>query len=148
MALDRLTHSLDNDLVPRSLVDEAGDEIRSTKKTLKYKSFDCTLFCCKARRKQLKHEGVFLLTSEVFLPFPACFTTKQSTVSRLLYLFHDKESVKFPMHHFVIFKTNFWQMVRHLQLRVLYSHKARICDQTECALFLDFIRNQHISLAT
>ena len=102
-----MTHYVGSDLVPRSLVSEAEDEIRSTEKRLKYKSFDCTLFCCKARRKQLKHEGVFLLTSEVFLPFPAYFTTKQSTVSRLLYLFHDKESVKFPMHHFLIFKTNF-----------------------------------------
>ena len=49
------------------------------------------------------------------------------------------------MHHFVIFKTNFWQVVRHLQLRVLYSHKARICDQTKCALFLDFIERVCLS---
>ena len=38
------------------------------------------------------------LPTYVLLPFPACFSTKQSTVSRLLYLFHDKESGKFPMH--------------------------------------------------
>ena len=50
--------------------------------------------------------GVFF-PSYVLLPFPACFSTKQSTVSRLLYLFHDKESVKFPMHHFLISKETF-----------------------------------------
>ena len=38
-------------------------------------------------------------------------------------------------------------MVRHLA-GYLYSHKAHVCNQTECALYLEIIVNQHISLVT
>ena len=76
----------------------------------------CALFRGKASRKRLEHERsvggnrrhsrVFLPTSWVLLSLPNYFTTEEST-NKLLYLFHDKEFVKFPTHCFLFSKTNY-----------------------------------------
>ena len=60
-------------------------------------------------------------------------------VAKLLYLLHDKESDKISMRCFLIFKTNYWQMAWQLQLRVLYSHKARFVNQPKAELYLNFL---------
>ena len=62
-----------------------------------------------------------------------CFTTQQST-GKASTLFYDKESVKFPTHYILIFKTNcllmsigvsfYFQSERECHQNVLYSHKA------------------------
>ena len=66
----------------------------------------------------------------MLLPLPPkCFETQQGTVKA--FLFYDKESIKFPTHYFLIFITNFY-------LRDLNSHKARIFNQSEYAIYLNF----------
>ena len=59
--------------------------------------------------------------------------------SKLLYLLYDKESDKISTRCFLIFKTNYWHMAWQLQLRVLYSHKARFVNQPKSELYLNFL---------
>ena len=64
---------------------------------------------------------------------------------RLLYYFVISFVIKNPLNsqrisfHYLIFKTNYWQMACQLQGRVLYSHKARLLNQSVCALYLNSI---------
>ena len=45
-----------------------------------------------------------------------------------------------PTHCFLIFQTNFIFKANECVVSiVLYSHKARFCNQSDCALYLDFI---------
>ena len=53
----------------------------------KWRSLDCALFCCEARRKRLENErSVGRNTSWVLYPLPKCFTTEQSTVKASLFV--------------------------------------------------------------
>ena len=63
----------------------------------KQRSLDCALFCCKTRRKWLKHErSVRRNTRRVECSSRFLSALQQNTAqSRLLYLFYNKESVKF-----------------------------------------------------
>ena len=79
----------------------------------KQRSLDCALFCCKTRRKRLKHErSVRRNTRRVECSSRFLSALQQNRAqSRLLYLFYNKESVKFPKQTpkplLSIFKTNF-----------------------------------------
>ena len=78
----------------------------------KYGSLNCVLFCYKARRKRPEYEksvGRNTRLRLVFLPtllkcssrFEFLSALQQNRAqSRLLYLFYNKESVKFPTHYF------------------------------------------------
>ena len=68
---------------------------------------DCTLFCCKARRRRLQRAWSALAVSIKFLS-----ALQQKLVC--FYLSYDRESVKFNTHYFLIFKTNYWQMAWQL----------------------------------
>ena len=60
------------------------------------RSLDCSLFCCKGRRKPLEHlrrrgkhsttSRVSPYTSFVLKPLPTCFTTEQRTVKAYLFV--------------------------------------------------------------
>ena len=51
--------------------------------------------------------------------------------TRHLYLFYDKETVKLSRHE---------DLLSNFQLRVLYSQKARFFNQSESALYLNFVK--------
>ena len=57
-------------------------------------------------------------TSWVLWPVFLSALQKNREQSRFLYLFHDKESVKFPAHYFLFFNTNFismfYNLIKHL----------------------------------
>ena len=64
----------------------------------KQRSLDCALFCCKTRRKWLEHErsvGRNTRRVEYCSRFLGALQQNRA-LSRLLYLFYNKESVKFP----------------------------------------------------
>ena len=68
----------------------------------KQRSLDCALFCCKTRRKRLKNErSVRRNTRRVECSSRFLSALQQNRAqSRLLYLFYNKESVKFLKHYF------------------------------------------------
>ena len=72
----------------------------------KQRSLDCALFCCKTRRKRLKHErSVRRNTRRVECSSRFLSALQQNRAqSRLLYLFYNKESVKFLKHYFQFLK--------------------------------------------
>ena len=55
-----------------------------------------------SRRKQLEYERSIGVNTRR--------SPKELSQGFVIYLFHDKESLKFPTHCFLIFKTNYWQM--------------------------------------
>ena len=64
----------------------------------KQRSLDCALFCCKTRTKWLEHErsvGRNTRRVEYCSRFLSALQQNRA-LSRLLYLFYNKESVKFP----------------------------------------------------
>ena len=67
----------------------------------KQRSLDCALFCCKTRRKRLKHErSVRRNTRRVECSSRFLSALQQNRAqSRLLYLFYSKEFVKFPKNY-------------------------------------------------
>ena len=75
----------------------------------KKRSIDCALFCCKAHRKWLERKRSVGETQDIvkcfsaLLEFSNCFLSalqQNRPQSRLLYLFCNRESIKFPMHYF------------------------------------------------
>ena len=64
---------------------------------LKYRSLNYARICCKACRKQLKHER--LVWGETWDCFLSALQQTRAQ-SRLLYLFYNKKSFKFPTHYF------------------------------------------------
>ena len=97
----------------------------------KQRSLDCALFCCKTRRKRLKHErSVRRNTRRVECSSRFLSALQQNRAqSRLLYLFYNKESVKFlkqtPKHYFQFSKQTLFPKRTTVSKHALYFHKAR-----------------------